>query len=132
MLMPSLALAVVQVSEMDDISIGTWSGTGSITVSDQICVYNSAGKDFYIRGRTTTGSFVFSDGSHSFPFRLIADGINLDYNADLKLANADTSSPTCDGHPNVNLEVFISEANLSGATAGSGYQAVISVIIAPL
>ena len=129
LLYPAVALADVQISEMDDIAGGTWSGTGNMVFTDMVCLYNTAGINVNMKATTTTGSFVFSNGTNTIPFSITANGLTLIYNINRKVGTADTSSPTCNGAPATTLQLTVTEANLQAAVASTGYQAVITLVI---
>lgn len=131
-LYPAVALGIVQISEMDDIAGGTWSGTGNMVFTDMVCLHNTADVNINMKATTTTGSFVFSNGTNTIPFGITANSLSLAYNTNRKVGSADTSSPTCNGTPATTIQITVTEANLQAAVASAGYQAVITLVIAPL
>ncbi len=131
----------VQISGLDDITLGQWSGSGALTGDEELCVYSSTSKyDITISGLHASNSFALSaGGSTALPytvswaddpndatngFRNVTEGTHLTGNV------GDSSYYTCNGNTNATLRIHITEANLQAAAAGN-YSDTLTINVAP-
>ena len=133
----------VRISGVADIAFGTWSGTGNLSQSDDVCIYSSEASGLYavtVTGSGPSGSFELSDGgSGTIPFSVAwNDQTGTTGNSAVSATTPLTSqSGACDkstscssgcGSNNANFEVTIDQSDLASATTGS-YSATISILI---
>jgi hypothetical protein len=138
LLFPPVVRADVQVSGFIDFSFGSWGGSGGISDDDDLCVHNSVTSNYYL---TATG-----DGPG---FSLVKGGDTIDYTVrwndqtgttgNIALSSgvqsalqsgANTSSTNCGGGNNANLQVSITEGELSAAVPGA-YTGTLTILIEP-
>ncbi len=60
----------IQITQVDDISLGTFDGVNDMTGSDSLCVYRRGGGDYSltITGSGSGGAFTLSGGGDTIPF----------------------------------------------------------------
>ncbi len=132
----------VQVSNLDTIVLGTYLGSGTLVGTDDMCIY-----------RSSTGAYDIqldsANAGAASEFRLAA-GLNfivyqLQFDDDSDAAVGGTivldgdsvtnqaghaSDTTCGAVDNAEIRVFITEANLQAAVAGS-YTDTVTLTVTP-
>ena len=65
------AVNVLQICSVNDISAGSWSGSGDVTGQDQISIYNKDSDNYYITADTGGGEYDANDGNgHHISFQV--------------------------------------------------------------
>jgi len=133
-----------QVSNLNDINLGSWSGSGNMTGNDPICVYKSSGGSaaFGVTGTDnstiTPGSFMFENAARTvqIPYALrwsntatagtgaMSDGVRR------AGTGANRTSTTCGGTPNKNFSILVTSTNLPSVPAGT-YTTTVSLMVGP-
>ncbi len=137
---PLSCLADVRITGFSNFAFGTWVGSGDLQNSDDLCVYNSATSNYQI---TATGDGVgsaFTLDSSGIPVAYevywndstgTSGNVQLTTNSTLHgQSGANTSSETCGGSNNANLEIFVPEGSLSTVTAGS-FSGTLTILLEP-
>jgi hypothetical protein len=131
----------VQISGLDDIALGQWSGSGNLTGDEELCVYSSTSKyEVTISGLHASNSFALSaGGTTTLPYtvnwaddpgdatygnRGVTEGTPLTGNV------GNNTHYTCGGATNATLRVYITEANLQAAVAGN-YSDTLTINVSP-
>jgi hypothetical protein len=127
----------VRISNLSDLTLGTWNGSGDLNAEDPVCIYNSATGDYRIKATgsgaggafalSTTGGTVdyetyFKESSGSF--------VELTAGAWSNFSGADTSHSSCNGLTNATVKVTARATALSGARAGS-YSGTLTLLLEP-
>lgn len=131
----------VRVSGFVNLSLGSYSGTGSLSSNIDLCVYSDTGSyDVTISGQGGSGSaFAVSSGSGTIPYSVYwndASGtagsvqVTTPGSPLIGRRNADPSHSDCNSGTNANLEIRFSEVNLQSARAGS-YFGTVTVLVEP-
>lgn len=129
---------VVQVSEIDNIDLGTYSGA-DLQGSDQLCVFRRSGGSYAvsITGSGAGGSFVISNGTTDIPIDLTWDdgtgpAAVLPGGLLPGRSNSRTGSPSCNNGASNNAELAarVDQADIlaDGVTAG-GYSGTLTLTI---
>ena len=128
---------LVRISGMDDFAFGSWSGSGNLTSSSTVCIYRSSGGGNYsvtASGSGAGSSFTVASGGSTIAYQVrwkqVGNSFStLTASSPSSFAGA-SSSLTCGGSDNAEMEVQFSAANLGAASAGS-YSGTLTFIIAP-
>lgn len=135
---PSLSKALVRISNMNDFNFGTWSGTGNLTASDNVCIYDSVNNNYRIRGSGsgTGGAFTLANGANTLPYSVTFQGtvggaVALTANVQTAaIRAANTTSSTCAGGTNATISITITAANMLTVDAGT-YTGVLTILLRP-
>jgi hypothetical protein len=133
---------LIQITNVGDIALGTFSGSGLLSGTDNVCIYrnNPASPNYRITATDSNGGadFAVADGGEEIAYAVYwndaigARGTQLTYNTALVgQANANTSAQNCGGTMNARFDIEISEANLIAAVPGS-YSATLTLFVEPL
>ncbi|MCB1644178.1 MAG: hypothetical protein KDI36_01930 [Pseudomonadales bacterium] len=131
----------VQITGVDDIALGAYSGSGVLTGETEFCVYRNGGDNYKVTLTTDQASFVVKSAttldtiafSASIDDDLDAsDGESLTYNTASAVALAGSNSVTCGGSSNAALQVSFAEAALQAAASANDYQATVTVFVEPI
>lgn len=130
---------VVQVSDLDDIPLGTFGGVGDLVGSDSVCVYRNDVSTLYevqALGQGAGSAFVLEQGAASLPFEVAYDDGSgftdlTAGGAPIAASGADAVSTSCGGGNNGTLRVTVREADLLAAETGS-YAGTLTLTVAPL
>jgi hypothetical protein len=133
-LFPSATLADVQITKLDDLSFGSWGGTGNLEQTDQVCVYNTVDANYAVSASTPSGFFRMNDGGNVLPYEIRFQGssggfVEID-NSPTGFTAANTTSANCGGGTNATLKITVTESALSGASPGN-YSGTLSLLIEP-
>ncbi len=131
----------VQISGLNDITLGQWSGTGALTGDEELCVYSSTSKyRITISGANASNTFALSaGGSTTIPYSVSwaddpADATNgnrgVTEGSPLTGNVGDPNYYTCNGSINATLSISITEANLQAAAAGN-YSDTLTINVSP-
>ena len=130
---------LVQVSDLDDIPLGTWTlGSGDLVGGDDVCVYTNHGNGRYnltVTGQGAGGDYVLENGPDALDFDLAFDDgngfRNLSPGVRIRPRNGDTTDFACGGGSSAAFRVTVPEANLTAAPQGS-YAGTITVTVSAI
>jgi hypothetical protein len=130
------ATQTVKITEMTDISLGTYSGIGDLQNEDTICIYNLGNSAYRVRASGTGpgGAYQMTGpGGATLPFEVefrsgAGSFVALTHNSFTGFTGADTSSNSCGGTPNATLRVIAREANLLSVVNGS-YSGTLTILL---
>ena len=130
---------LVQVSDLDDIPLGLYGGSGDMSGTDSVCVYrNDAAAAYEIQafGQGAASAFVLEQATDSVPFEVeYDDGSGFASlsaaGAPVSAGNADTVSTACGGVGNATVRVTVRGADLANADAGA-YSGTLTLSVAPI
>ncbi len=134
-LLSSHALADVKITAINDLSLGTYSGTGDLSSEDEVCVYNSASQNYTITVTTTSGAFELRSGINPLPVQIrFKEGagsyVDLSYGVAAAFGGADMISNSCGGSTNATLQVRALQSDLL-AVRPSTYSTTLTLLISP-
>lgn len=123
---------IVQISDMNDFAFGTYSGTGDLNGTDDVCIYRNGTGNYTV---TATGSgaanaFTMTDGTNTIAYSVTLDGAALTSGTAANQTGAHASSANCAGTPNKTLNVDVLAADLQAAPAGA-YTGTLTLLVAP-
>lgn len=130
----------VQISNMKDITLGSYGGSGNIVDNTTFCVYRNGGDQYQLTLTTDTGDFELASGTTSdvIPFTTKVDGDTDPTNGDAIAYNTASNgyngatSTNCGGADNASLEITLAEADLQSASTAADYQATMTVLVEPI
>jgi len=126
----------VQISNMNDISFGSWSGSLSMEQTDAVCIYNdSANTNYKISATSPGGVFRMTNGGNNLNFEVRFQGssggfVQLTHGSPSNFTAANISSSNCSGGTNATLKVTVTESDLAAAKAGT-YSGSLSLLLEP-
>lgn len=134
----------MQINNIDDLALGTWSGVGDLSALDNVCIHSKhSGQNYGITltGDGTGGAFTLSSGAPTtLPYRVFwNDDIGLtgrvEVFAGVKLGSQTGGSrfKKCRFVPtgtNASFSVDISATDLEGVQSGS-YSGVLTLFLSP-
>lgn len=111
----------VQISGLNDIDLGTYTGTGDLVGDDSFCVYRNGTGAYKVTVSSENadgGTFRVSNGTDHIAYSVkYNDTENLTSGQELS-ATGHATSVTCGGSDNATLEVRMLEAALQAAPTG--------------
>jgi hypothetical protein len=127
-----------RITNMNDISLGTWDLVSPMTGNDPVCVYRDNGPGTYtVKGTDsstiTPAQFRLENAAHTveIPYTInwgntSAPGANLlTDNVNFNGTGANTASQTCAGGTDANFKIDVTAANLANKPAGT-YTATVT------
>jgi len=130
----------VQITNVDDIVLGAYGGTGVLSGSTQYCVFRNGGDDYKVTLTTDTGSFkvssIISGDNINFTAKIdsdadASDGVAVVYNiATAAMAGAATTN--CGAADNGAIEVSFAQADLLAASSAADYTATMTILVEPI
>ena len=129
----------VQITRMDDIPLGTYSGTGDLVYNEGYCVYRNGCGNYKVNVTTDNLEFkvVSASATDEVPFTVRVDGDNDASDGAAILHGADSGNMTgdsatdCGNADNGAIEITLSESDLQGAQTASDYTATITILVTP-
>ena len=130
---------LVQISNMDPMSLGTFDGVSNLIGVDGLCVYrNQAAGDYTIAG-TGDGAgnaFEIANGGDVLPYAVeYDDGSGFTTltaaNPPVNQTGADTNAADCGGGTTANLRVTVLATDMVAAPTGS-YTGTLTLTVAPI
>lgn len=130
---------LARITDLDDITFGTWSGTGDLSVADDVCVWVSGGGyAITAEGSGTGNAFELTNGSETINYSVKWDDIagsttGTSMTSGSQLGSQTSAATTTDcsgGSMTATVQVDIAEAELGAAGSGS-YNGVLTLVIAP-
>ncbi len=130
---------LVRISNLNDIALGFYPGSGDMSGSDALCVYRNDPAGAYTveaSGQGTGNAFVLAQNGTELPFAVDYSDGNGWHNlaaggAPLPAGNASSTSVDCGGATNASVRVRIQEAALADAEPGS-YAGRLTLTVAPI
>ncbi|MCW8193250.1 hypothetical protein F6455_00430 [Proteobacteria bacterium 005FR1] len=131
---------LVQITRLEDMALGRWSGSGGIWQSEDFCVFRNGAGGFAITpsgSNDQNGQFHLSMGTSSIPYRIdVTDGSSwFSLGPGVTLAGSSTgfsgmSTRDCGGQDSHKLRVSLLESDLAAAPPGS-YADTITLRVEP-
>lgn len=130
----------VQISDVKNLGLGTWSGSGDLVGSTSFCVYRNGGAGYDVTLTTGSGAFdvTSSTSGDTIPFSVKVDdsldasaGESLSYNTASSNALLGSSSLTCGGSDNATLQFTFLEASLQGKGTAADYTGTVTILVSP-
>ena len=129
---------LVQISRIDDIPLGAYTGGGDMTGADNLCVYtNNGGYDITASGSGTGGAFELAQGLNTIPYTVewatsagAGSGTGLTSGTPLAGLGGTFSTPDCGATDNAQVIVTVSNTDLGAAPTGP-YSGVLTLMVAP-
>jgi hypothetical protein len=129
---------LVQISALDDIALGNYTGGANMTGADDLCVYsNTGGYDITASGNGGGSAFELIGGSVNIPYTVEwADTAGAGTGSPLTSGTALTgqggtfSTPDCGGVDNARVIVTVNSTDLAAAPADN-YIGVLTLLVAP-
>ena len=129
---------LVQISALDDIDLGNYTGAANMTGADDLCVYsntgayqitatgNGAGLAFHLIGTSATVPYTveWADAAGA------GTGDALTTNTPLTGQSGTITTPNCDGGNNARVIVTANSTDIAPAPAGN-YVGVLTLVVAP-
>ena len=131
---------LVQISNVDNIALGAYSGTGVLSGETEYCVFRNGGDDYTVKLTTDTGSFKVSSATTTqdidFTVKVDADtdasdGQSLTYNV-ASAAMAGSSALDCGSSDNGSIEVSFAQADLLAVSSANDYTATMTILVEPI
>jgi hypothetical protein len=133
-----------RISGVADLSLGSYSGTGTMTGNDDLCVYSNGVTTYKIRmtddTTMTSNTFSIENAAHTKEIPMAVrwnsttgTGGNsaVTYNTQLSGTGANTTSSDCSSGGNTaNIQVSFAQADLQAASAAA-YSATLTLIVEP-
>jgi hypothetical protein len=130
------AWADVRITNMNNIGLGTWNGSGDMQSDDDVCVFNDAGPGYLITASGNGGgSFHLSSGANTVSYDVQFKGSSgsfstLSPNNSHPFSSADQLDEGCGGGSNATIRIRVPENSLLDAQKGS-YSGTLNVQVDP-
>ncbi len=128
---------LIQVSDLNDMDLGTWDGSSVAGDSDTVCVYSNTGGNYTatFSGSGAGAAFTINNGLATILYAVTYDdGAGADpitSGTGLTCANANQASYTCGGTNNGTIAVSILATNMA-LMAANTYSGTLTMLVAPL
>lgn len=130
---------LVQISSLDNLALGTYTGTGDMTGSESFCVYRNGTGQYQA---TVTGSynagagsgFVLSDGTNTMAYTVTYNGTGIASGGVTATQAGNASLQDCGGANvanNATIGVTVPAATLQGSPTGT-YTGTVTILIGPM
>lgn len=128
---------LVRISNVNDINLGSWSGVGNLSKSDDICVYDNSGGLYTATFTGSAGFTIQNTALQTLPYTVTyRDGAGLSTNvtsgSPKDFSKAHESSIECGGvgATNGTITITILEAEMAAKTAAT-YTGILTIMVAP-
>lgn len=131
----------VQISSINDIALGAYAGTGTMSGQSTYCVHRAGGGNYQITLTTDQAAFqVYSaTTTNTIAFSVAIDddndasvgGAAISYNTASAALVAHVSA-NCAAADNAAMLVSFTQANLQAVASANDYQATITMLIEPV
>jgi hypothetical protein len=129
---------LVQISALDDIALGTYTGGANMTGDDTLCVYsNTGGYQITATGNGPGSAFELLGGSANIPYTVewadtagAGTGTPLTTNTPLTGQGGTFTTPDCGSVDNARVFVTVNSTALASAPADN-YIGVLTLLVAP-
>ena len=131
----------IKISDMHDIALGTWDGSNTVTGAANFCVYRNGGDGYQLTATTDNNAFALysTTTSDSIPFAATVKDTGagtpaqpLGYNTATTTPLIGSTSQTCGGSDNAQLQVTLSPSDLQKATTSNDYAATVTLYVQPI
>ena len=131
----------VQISSVENIGLGAWSGSGNLTGATDFCVYRSGGDDYKVTLTTLSGAFELGSvvTGDTIPFTaMIDDDADASDGEALTYGTASTNALTgnnqfdCGAADNAELYIDIAESDLQAASSANDYSGTVTIFVEPI
>ena len=131
---------LVQISNVSDIALGAYGGTGPLVGESEHCVFRNGGDAYTVTLTSSTGSFTIASPT---TLDTIAFTVKVDDDTDASDQGDATynvasgsltgsGSTTCGGVDNAAIEVTFAEAALLAVTSAADYAATVTILVAAI
>jgi hypothetical protein len=129
---------LVQISALNDIALGTYTGGANMTGADDLCVYsNTGGYEITATGNGPSSAFELIGSGANIPYTVQwADAAGAGTGDPLTSGTALTgqagtfTTPNCNGGNNARVMVSVNSTALAAAPADA-YAGVLTLLVAP-
>lgn len=130
--------AIIRISGIADLNLGTFNGTSNLSLADGVCIYRNGGSLYGVMatGNGAGSSFRLANGAVSVPYTVtwqdtlgtvsLTSGVQANGRG-----NANVTSPTCGGVNNATFTVTVTAANLLTALQPGAYGGVLTLMVIP-
>jgi|GEM_PF-2220269 len=125
----------VKVTDINDFSLGSWSGSGDLQNEDIVCIYNLGVSTYRVRltGTGAGGAFRMTGTGGDIPYEVefksgAGSFVALTANAYTGFSGANTVSNSCGGSPNATIRVTARAASLAAVLTGS-YSDTLTILL---
>ena len=127
---------MIQISDLNDIPLGTFDGVNDLIASDDICVYrNNAAATYTVTASGSSGNFEVDNGIDVIPYQVEYDDssgfVTLTDSTPIAAANADSSLLDCGGTPVATVRITTLATDMSSASPGL-YTDTLTLTVAPI
>jgi hypothetical protein len=130
----------VQITNVDNIALGAYGGTGTLTGATQYCVFRNGADNYTVKLTTDTGAYQVSSAS---TLENISFSVNVDSDADASngqplayntasIGMAGSAQTNCGGLDNGAIEVNFAQADLLAVSSGNDYTATMTILVEPI
>ena len=134
----ALANPIVRISGFNDLTLGTWSGTGDLSDEDPVCVYKSTDTSYKIsaHGSGSGNAFTLSSAGSTIPYEVYFKGsigsyVQLTSGAiGTSFTAANMVADDCGGLTNATLKVVATATELAKALTGN-YSGTVTILLEP-
>lgn len=134
-------IAQVQISNLDSIDFGSYSGLGDLSTDESFCIYSAAQSGAYrlsvsSTGQDSNGHYVEEvSGLGRIPLTVLYAGKGagsgtIEVTNNYVHGNGDSVSKNCSGIDNATLTLRLAESDLQGATTGK-YSGRLTILVEP-
>lgn len=131
---------LIQITRLDDVAFGVWSGAGELQRVEQFCVFRNGASSFSLVATGSSdqnNSFHLQNGGSLLPYEIeVGDGTAwIPMTPGNLLSSGDTSfvgssRRDCGGEDSHSLRMSILEADLRAASSGD-YRDTVTVVVEP-
>jgi len=131
--------ALARITAIDDIAFGTWTGTGPLSSTDDVCIWTSnTGYSITASGSGTGGAFEMTDGTNTVPYTVKWDdvagsssGTSLTSGSALAGQTSSATSTNCNGGSalTATLGIDVTESSLASAPVGT-FTGTLTLLVA--
>ena len=130
----------VQISNVADIALGAYAGSGNLVGQAGYCVYRNGGDNYSVTLTTGDGSFQVTSATASESIAFTAkldddsdasDGAAATYNTAVT-GLVGSSATDCGGSNNGSVEVTFAQAAMQAASSASDYTATMTILVQPI
>lgn len=131
----------VQISSVNDIALGAYAGTGTMSGQSTYCAHRNGGGNYTVTLTTDQAAYnVYSATTlDSIPFTVLIDddndasagGASLAYNT-ASAALVGHTAAACAAADNAAIQVSFTQANLQAVASANDYQATVTMLVEPI
>lgn len=127
---------LVQVSSLDDLNLGTYSGSGNLTGTEGFCVYRN-GTGAYtatLTGSGASNAFTIASGANTMPYTITYNGTAITTGGTTATQTGNSTLTDCGGDDvanNATIVVDIDSTVLQSRPSGT-YTGTLTILINPV